>query len=159
MPSCSGTRISQWKRVGPLLILLATLVACGTTAPTSRWHGSSASCVAPYLDSQTSGAKRAVTTPTVAPGDVLMVHGHWYASTCNDTGGHAPVEPLGPVRLEVALPGGSVLQLGEFTPSGPDLGFSVEIKVPVSAPAGAAEVRDDREVPATFDFVVGGNLG
>ena len=159
MPSCSGTRTRLWRLIGPPLVLLATLVACGTTAPTSRSTGSSASCVAPYLDNQSSGAKPVVTMPTVAPGDRLTIHGHWYASTCNDTGGHAPVEPLGPVRLEVALPGGSVLQLGEITPSGPDLGFSVEIKVPVSTPAGAAEVRDDREVRATFDFVVGGNLG
>jgi hypothetical protein len=59
------------------------------------------------------------------------------------------------VHLTVVLPGGSVEELGAFTPEGPDMGFSSEVRVPAGTPAGTATVHDDRPYPATRKFKVG----
>jgi len=85
----------------------------------------------------------------------MTIYGHWYTSTCNDTGGNDPLTPLPPVHLTLRLPGGDVRQLGEVYPSGKDMGFSIEVQVPAATRAGIAIVRDDQEDPATFDFEVG----
>jgi len=138
------------------LLLLSGLVACGSNAGHTGTPGSGASCVAPYLDDQPPGGERGAATPTVAPGGVLTIYGHWYTSTCNDTGGDAPLEPLPAVRLVVQLPGGAVQHLGPFTPQGQDLGFTATVPVPPDAPPGTATVRDGRETPATFEVVIGG---
>ena len=109
----------------------------------------------PYLNDQPpSGAFRGP-TPTVAPGDTLTIYGHWYTSTCNDTGGHAPLVPLQPVHLSLTLPGGAVEPLGTFTPAGQDMGFSTTVLVPAGTPVGTATVIDDREYPATYPFEIG----
>jgi hypothetical protein len=123
------------------------------------------SCAAPYLSDQApsvdpagdGSGSRLRTAPTVEPGDSLTVYGHWYTSTCNDTGMSAgdPMQPLPPVGLTLTLPGGSVEDLGRFTPSGPDMGFAAAVQVPAGAPAGLAVVADDQEHPATFSFRVG----
>ena len=92
----------------------------------------------------------------ISPGQSLTVYGHWYTSTCNDTGGHDPLEPLAPVHLTITLPGGSAEDLGEYSPAGQDMGFSVVVRVPVGTPAGIATIRDDQEYPATYRFHIGG---
>ena len=123
-----------------------------------RLGNASASCVAPYLDHQPSSRLRASArdlAPTVGPGESITIYGHWYTSTCNDTGGHDPLEPLPPVHLTLTLPGGDVTQLGAFHPGGADMGFAVEVHVPPGTPAGAAQVRDDQRYPSMFEFEVG----
>lgn len=93
--------------------------------------------------------------PTVGPGATITIYGHWYTSTCNDTGGDDPLRPLPPVHLTLSLPGGDAQQLGEFHPSGTDMGFSIGVRVPAEAMSGTATVRDDQRYPATFSFRVG----
>lgn len=91
----------------------------------------------------------------MSPGATIKIYGHWYTSTCNDTGGKDPLEPLTPVHLTLMLPGGIPQNLGEFQASGQDMGFSVEVHVPAATRAGAATIRDDRQYPATYNFQVG----
>lgn len=143
-------------RVASFLVALLLLAACGTSPVGHDRQHSAASCVAPYLDDQPPGRGRGAATPTLAPGGVLTIYGHWYTSTCNDTGGDDPLVPLPPVRLVVDLPDGTVVHLGPFTPKGQDLGFSADVPLPAGTPAGEATVRDDQEVPATFAFAIGG---
>lgn len=138
------------KRVAWLVLLVPMLVGCGDRGPggtTTLRHeqigGASASCVGPYLDDQPPDGRFGAPTPTVTAGDTLTIHGHFYTETCNDTGGDDPLVPMAPVRLMVALPGGHQLDLGTFTPGGRDMGFSVDVGVPVSTPEGRALVRDD----------------
>ena len=85
----------------------------------------------------------------------ITIYGHWYTSTCNDTGGHDPFKPLPNVHLTLTLPGGDVRQLGEVKASGKDMGFSIGVQVPRTTRAGAATVRDDQPYPATFMFRIG----
>ena len=93
--------------------------------------------------------------PSVSPGATITIYGHWYTSTCNDTGGNDPLTPLSPVHLTLTLPGGDVQELGEFNPSGQDLEFFTGVHVPAATRAGTATVRDDQQHPATYRFKVG----
>ena len=83
------------------------------------------------------------------PGSTITIYGHWYTSTCNDTGSDAPLQPLPPVRLTLTLPGGDVQELGEFSPGGTDRGFSTGVAGPVGRQPGTATVRDDHPEPVT----------
>jgi hypothetical protein len=116
---------------------------------------SNASCVGPYLNDQPPSGPFRGPTPTVSPGDTIVIYGHWYTSTCNDSGGHDPLEPLPQVHLTVTLPGGAVEKLGEFKARGRDMGFSAALDVPAGTPAGTATVRDDQRYPETYKFQVG----
>ena len=143
----------------PLLLLLALAGGCGDSAGPGGSGGgqaAGASCVAPYLDDQppTGDAEPAAPAPTVHPGDSLRVYGHWFTSTCNDTGGHDPYEPLPPVHLTVTFPGGATQDLGEASPAGSDMGFSEVVRVPDGTPDGTATVRGDGELPTTYRFPV-----
>lgn len=129
--------------------LMFACAACGGVQTTSA-----ASCVGPHLNDQPPNGAFRGPTPTVSPGQSLTIFGHWYTSTCNDTGGHAPLEPLPPVHLSVTLPGGAVEPLGTFTPTGQDLGFSTAVVVPTGTPTGTATVSDDRVYPATYEFEI-----
>lgn len=136
-------------RLAGALAVVLSVTACGGLQTTSA-----TSCTGPYLNDQPpSGAFRAATR-TVSPGHRLTIYGHWYTSTCNDTGGHDPLKPLQPVHLTLTLPGSSVVPLGPFTPTGPDMGFSAEVRIPTGTPSGVATVSDDREFPATYEFRV-----
>lgn len=106
------------------------------------------------MDAQPKPVRLRQPTPTVGPGETLTIYGHWYTSTCNDTGGHDPLVPLQPVQLSLTLPGGAVESLGTFTPSGQDMGFSTRVLVPAGTPAGTAKVSDAREYPATYEFEI-----
>jgi hypothetical protein len=128
---------------------LASLTGCGL--PTSN-GAPNASCHGPYLNDQPHTGVFRGPPRTVSPGESFRVYGHWYTSTCNDTGGQEPHQPLPPVHLTLVLPGGAVQELGEFRPDGTDLGFSELVHVPAGTPAGTATVRDDREDPATYRF-------
>lgn len=89
------------------------------------------------------------------PGDSLTVYGHWYTSTCNDTGTHDPVRPLPLVHLTLRLPGGKTAHLGPLTPGGRDMGFKVLARIPAAARSGTATIRDDRPpYPADFRFTI-----
>jgi len=145
--------------------LLLLCAACGgpstaNGAPddstTSDLNGtSSASCIGPYLNDQPPGGPFRPPVRTVNPGGTITIYGHWYTSTCNDTGGNDPLKPLSPVHLTLALPGGDVQDLGVLNPGGGDMGFSTRVRVPSATQAGMATVRDDRQYPATYRFMVG----
>ena len=111
--------------------------------------------MAPYLNDQPPTGSFGGPVPTVRPGATITIYGHWYTSTCNDTGGEEPLEPLPPVHLTLTLPGGDQQELGEFNPSGQDMGFSIEVHVPAATKAGTATVRDDQQYPSTYRFTVG----
>jgi hypothetical protein len=131
-------------------LVAAFLVACGNGAP----GDSNRSCVGPYLDDQPPGGGYGAPAPTTRPGGTLMIYGHWYTSTCNDTGGSDPLTPLAPVHLTVTLPGGRAVPLGEHTPHGPDMGFTAEVHIPTEAGAGIATIRDDRSYPEVYRFKI-----
>ena len=145
--------------------LLLLCAACGgpsnangtpDESATSDLNGtSSASCVGPYLNDQPPSGPFQGPVPTVNPGGTITIYGHWYTSTCNDTGGNDPLKPLSPVHLTLTLPGGAVQELGVFNPSGGDMGFSTRVHVPEATQAGTATVRDDQQYPATYRFKVG----
>ena len=146
------------------LSLLLVGAACGASSAdrTSSAKGtadpdgtSSASCVAPYLNDQPPSGPFRGPVPTASAGDSITVYGHWYTSTCNDTGGNDPLKPLRPVHLTLTLPGGRVQQLGEFNPHGQDMGFSTEVHIPPKTQSGIASVRDDQQYPASYVFRVG----
>jgi hypothetical protein len=84
----------------------------------------------------------------------VTIYGHWYTTTCNDTGGHAPLRSMPPVHLTLTLPGGTARELGEFTGHGQDMGFSTTVWVPAGTPPGIATIHDDQPQPATFKFKV-----
>ena len=167
-------RVERWRgairqthmdNVQPRLRLLGALglllmsAACGGSSnahDASNANGTSnASCVGPYLNDQPPGGPFRGPVPTVSPGATITIYGHWYTSTCNDTGGHDPLKPLPPVHLTLSLPGGDVQELGEFNPNGQDMGFSASAQVPAATKAGTAMVRDDQPYPATYEFKVG----
>lgn len=133
-----------------LAALVAVMSACG-----GGGGGSSASCVGPYLDDQAPGGGYGGPTPTVAVGGSVRIYGHWYTSTCNDTGGNAPLRPLPAVHLSLTLPDGESVPLGEFTPKGADMGFSADVTVPPGTVAGVATIQDDTASPHSFGFDVG----
>lgn len=156
------TRTHRQLAIASALMLLCA--ACGGLRPSgaapdeparSQVGTSSASCVAPYLSDQAPSGPFRGPTPTVSPGDTIVVHGYWYTNTCNDTGGHDPLQPLPPVHLTLTLPGRGAVDLGAFHPAGPDMGFTTEILVPIGTRAGTGTVRDDQEYPSTFRFKVG----
>ena len=134
------------------LLLLATGTACGATGG----GNTDASCAQPYLDARPPGGTYGPdgSVPSVPAGSTIRVYGHWFTTTCNDTGGHAPLEPMDPVRLELTLPGGSTRDLGTFTPSGDDLGFSTVVEVPAGTPEGRAGVGTTSGEGAPFVFTV-----
>ncbi len=135
------------------LALAFGCVACGGVQ--GAGGNSAGSCVAPYLNDQPPDGVVGGPAPTVSPGGTLTVYGHWYTSTCNDTGQHAPLKALAPVHLTVTLPGGAVEELGEFHPQGNDMGFSTTVRIPVGTPAGPADIHDDRAPEAHFQFAIG----
>ena len=136
--------------LGVCLVLLTT--ACSQSG--GAGEDAAASCVGPYLNDQPPSGPFRGATPTVAPGEGLTVYGHWYAETCNDTGGDEPLVPLKSVHLTLELSDGSVTELGEFEPRGGDVGFSATVSVPAGTPSWVATVSDDRSLPATFEFQV-----
>ena len=109
------------------LALLLMCVGCGGPSSTRGTSGtggtSTASCVGPYLDDQPPSGPFRGPVPTVAPGDSITIYGHWYTSTCRDTGGQARLAPLPPVHLTLTLPGGARVELGEFMAQGQDMGL------------------------------------
>lgn len=145
------------RRVTWMLVALALLTACEKSSGAKVTGGeANASCVAPYLNDQPPNRRYRSKAPTVRPGETLTVYGHWYTSTCNDTGTRDPVEPLPPVRLTLTLPGGQTQRLGMFTPAGRDMGFTVPVRIPAATRAGTATTRDDRApYPASYQFEVG----
>lgn len=133
-----------------VLSLLPLLAACE-----SSQGGSDASCVGPYLNDQPPAGMFRAPRPAVGPGGSLTLYGHWYTSTCSDTGGNTSPKPLPPVRLTISLPGGPVLHLGPFTPEGRDMGFSTKVQLPARTSAGIVTVRDDGHNAATYRFAIG----
>lgn len=129
--------------------MLTLLAACGGSQ-----GGSDASCVGPYVDDQPPGGAYGAPPPTVSSGGNLTLYGHWYTSTCNDTGGNAPLKPLPPVRLTINLPGGSVMHVGPFTPKGKDLGFSTTVQLPARTPAGIVTVNDNLANATAYKFTI-----
>jgi hypothetical protein len=140
-----------------LVVVLALVLSSAGCADLHSERGSSggASCVGPYLNDQPPTGPFRGPTPTVSTGAAITIYGHWYTSTCNDTGVHNHLEPLPPVHLTLTLPGGASKELGVFKPQGQDMGFSAAVNVPVGTPAGTATVRDDQPNPATYEFQVG----
>lgn len=142
-------------RDGAALAGVLTLVLLGAGCGGGEVSGGgSASCVGPYLDSRPPGSEARAVQPTVQAGESVRIYGHWYTSTCNDTGGNDALQPLRPVHLTLTLPGGDVRDLGRFAPAGDDMGFTVPVDVPAGTPAGTARLSDDRDPPATFEFRV-----
>lgn len=126
-------------------VLLSTACGGGGTSGTvgTTGGGVNASCVAPFLDSVPPDGPSPSAAPHMAPGSPVTVYGHWYTTTCNDTGGHPPLQPMDPVHLTVTYPSGAVQHVGPFTPHGPDMGFVATIEVPDGTPRGVATIRDD----------------
>ncbi len=131
------------------------LLCAGCHGSNDTGGTSGASCVAPYLNDQPPSGPFSGPTPTVSPGSTITIYGHWYTTTCNDTGGHDPLKPMPPVHVTLTLPGGAVEHGGELHPRGRDMGFSTALEVPAGTPAGTATVRDDQAPPATFTFKIG----
>jgi hypothetical protein len=133
-------------RLAGAVCLLLLVSACGDAQDSGGASG--ASCVSPYLNDQPPEGPFHGPVPTVDAGDSITIYGHWYTSTCNDTGGRDPLEPLPPVHLTLSLPGGAVDELGSFNPDGQDMGFSTVVHVPLGTPSGTATVHDDQQHPA-----------
>ena len=149
------------RRPALLLVALPVLVACESKpsyhfrAAVDATSGGEASCVSPYLNNQPPDGPYIFPTPKLTPGQKITVYGHWYTPTCNDTGTHDPVTPLPPVQLTLRLPGGKTRRLGRFTPGGPDMGFSVLVRIPAASRQGTATIRDDRSpYPAIYRFSI-----
>lgn len=134
-----------------LIVLIPLLVACQGLGGQGVAH----SCVGPYLDAQPPGGRYGDPPPTVRPGSTLEVYGHWYTSTCNDTGGNDPLVPLPDVELTLTLPGGQTRNLGRHTPGGPDLGFKTVVRIPADTRSGTATIKADGPYPAEFRFEIG----
>ncbi len=136
--------------LGPAALAVLSLLFSACGGPQS----SAASCVGPYLDNQPPSSNYGGRAPTVSPGAALSIHGHWYTSTCNDTGGHDPLVALAPVHLTLVLPNGEAEPLGVFTPGGQDMGFSTTLHIPPATTSGTAEVRDG--IGHTYQFQIQG---
>lgn len=142
-----------------LVAAVFVFAACGT-GQTEGNAVSSAGCYGPWFDNDAVGEPP--DSPTVDPvvsmsaGETIDLFGHGYTSTCNDTGGHSGLRPLGPVHLTASLPGGSKIQLGEFTPRAEkaDVGFVVSVTVPAGTPAGTAVLSDDLSPATTYRFTI-----
>lgn len=144
----------QWRPVRLVGAVAAVLLAAACADSGNVRGGAAASCAGPYLNALPPSGGFRGPVQTVRPGDTLTVYGHWYTSTCNDTGGHAPLKPL-PVQLTLTLPGGAVDHLGRFTGRGEDMGFTTAVRVPAGTSTGTAWIRDNRRYPATYKFKVG----
>ncbi|MFC7625554.1 hypothetical protein [Microlunatus sp. GCM10028923] len=140
------------RRVCWLIILIPLLVACGDVG--SVHTSEEAGCAAPYLDDQPPGRGQDKPPPTVRPGATVEVYGHWYTSTCNDTGGNDPLKPLPDVELTLTLPGGESRSLGRHRPGGPDMGFKAVVRIPADTRSGTATIKADGSYPAEFRFKV-----
>lgn len=141
-----------------MLVLVPLLVACvgleDKAGPVGR--DGNAACEGPSLSDQPPDGRHDAPPPTVRPGTTIEIYGHGYTSTCNDTGGHDPLEPLPDVELTLTLPGGKTQSLGRHSPGGPDLGFKAVIRIPSGTRTGTAMISDDRRpYPATFRFQIG----
>ncbi|MFT4263914.1 MAG: hypothetical protein QM572_11075 [Nocardioides sp.] len=142
--------------VGIVAALVAALVAVLFAGTRSCHSDASASCAGPYLDDQPPGGEFGAPAPTVAAGESVTIYGHFYSSTCNDTGCDSPLKPLPDVHLIARLPGGTDLDLGSFTPGGKDMGFHATVTVPADTPDGTAILSDDGDFGATaYRFTVG----
>lgn len=144
----------EWHPVR-LLVTVAVVLLFASCTSSGVGGAAAASCVGPYLNALPPGAGFREPIRTVGPGDTLTVYGHWYTSTCNDTGGHDRLIPLPAVQLTLILPGGAVEDLGRFTAGGKDMGFSTVVHVPEGTAAGTAWIRDNQQHPATYKFRVG----
>lgn len=141
------------RRIAPSLLILPVLVACGS--PAGSGGQGSASCAQPYLNNQPPNGGTRAAAKSVRPGGSLTIYGHWYTSTCNDTSSHDPLKALPPVHLTLTLPGGRVESLGEFVPSGADMGFAASLRIPAGTHDGIATITDDQTpYPASYRFVV-----
>src|SRR5262245_58437670 len=83
--------LTPLRLVGASAVLLMCAACTGhasTDGESNTGGTSSASCVAPYLDAVPPNAPSVAAASPVSPGDSLTFYGHWYTSTCNDTGGH-----------------------------------------------------------------------
>jgi hypothetical protein len=138
----------------PIGFTAFTLLITGCGASRATGGTSGASCVAPYLNDQPPSGPFHGPTPTVAAGGTVTIYGHWYTTTCNDTGGHDSLQAMPPVHLTLTLPGGATTEMGQFTGHGQDMGFSTTVQVPGPTPAGTATIHDDQPHPATFTFKV-----
>jgi hypothetical protein len=117
------------------LAAVATIALTGALAVAGPMAApASASCVGPYIDAQPPGGTFGADPPTVAPGGTITVYGHWYTSTCNDTGGNDPLEPL--------------------EPSGRSMGFAAAIRLPEDAPNGPATVDDGVDYGPDYTFAI-----
>ena len=139
-----------------LLVVVPVVAACGGESGNSASaRQASASCVAPYLNDQPSNDRFRSPPLTVRPGATLTVYGHWYTSTCNDTGTRGRTNPLPPVQLIVTLPDGKTARLGPFTPGGRDMGFMAHVHIHAATRAGTVTIRDDRAPhPSSYQFTV-----
>lgn len=114
------------------------------------------SCAAPYVDDQPPGGQYDAPRPTVSAGGALTIYGHWYKSTCFDTGQGGVDKPLPPVTLTLTLPDGRSSTLGPFMPGEPDMGFTTIVMIPADATPGTATITDDVVFSdAPFQFIVG----
>ena len=138
-PVLSKARLKVMIRLARSLSALTLIVLAGCSATNGT---SAASCVGPYLDNQPPSGDYGVPAPTVSPGATLTVYGHWYTSTCDDTGQHDPPVALAPVHLTLVLPDGQRESLGVFSPAGPDMGFTTTLHVPEATSPGTAKVLD-----------------
>ncbi|WP_017935977.1 hypothetical protein [Nocardioides sp. Iso805N] len=133
------------------MLLIPLLAACSDTS-----SGQNASCRGPYLDDQSPTGVYGAPAPTIQPGRTVTIYGHWYTDTCNDTSiDNAPLKPLPAVQLTLRMSDRSAVSLGRFVPDGPDMGFKVSVRVPTTAPQGAATITDD--LNNTYRFTVAGS--
>ena len=133
-------------RWSALVVLLACSGCAGAFNDTSA-----SSCVGPYMTNVATGPRDSATAVSVNAGDTITIYGHWYTTTCNDTGGNEPLKPL-PVHLTLTFPDGTSQALGQVNPSGPQMGFSITVRIPAGTHSGTASVSDDRDYPATYRF-------
>lgn len=147
-------------RAAAWVLLVALLgAACAGTSSDSPGDaggggGAAASCVGPYVDDQPPGGRYGVPPPTVAPGGSVTLYGHWYTSTCDDTGQDEPDVPRPDVTLTVTWADGRRTELGPYAPGGADVGFAAVLVVPLGVPAGTVSVTDGRGGPG-YTFTVG----
>jgi hypothetical protein len=133
---------------------LAERSVVGSGSPSVGTGHAAASCVGPYLDDQPPAGRYGVPPPTVAPGETLVVYGHWYTRTCNDTGHYRTPKPMPDVTLTVQFPDGRTTTLGPYPPHGRNMGFRATIRVPADMASGTVRLSDDQAYPFTYRFRV-----